>query len=300
MVGSLKETLFCGAAPLWRRDAISGFYTNNFTKRAPVTVTSIPILSVTAELGLSCLQAVEPNHVIDVTASVNCTKPALEHHSSGVTESSPTFISSATLSEHSLTSRSHTSSGADEEKDLRGTEVLTDPKRDAIIDLKPEPGTKLKLRRFARGSKTLHSCLPRGSLPCFLDPLYVDCQSPTDLPLVWYGLPFEKENILKYAKDNDILYTYPAPYSQESEQRYEVDFHITAACVKQHVIERYGTNVQVKAVFKAPMSHIFSFYSNYTAATIDRGGVDEDIRRFKKEFGINDEGWYLAGEWGLS
>ncbi|KAA1472704.1 hypothetical protein DENSPDRAFT_198111 [Dentipellis sp. KUC8613] len=204
-------------------------------------------------LDVAMTSTVSSHHSIAVTTFTANMEPVSETPPT-LAPSSPTLIPSDTLPDHIPISHSQTSDDGDERRNPRETEALMD------LDWKPEPGTKLRVRQCCREDESLD-----------------------DLPLVWYGVPFEKKHILKYAEDNDLLHmTYAGPSRQKSDPQLEVDFPITAAGVKRHVVRRYGAHIRMRVVFKAPMI-----------------SVDKDIQRFKEEFGIESEGWYLDGDWGL-
>ncbi|RPD69089.1 hypothetical protein L226DRAFT_306472 [Lentinus tigrinus ALCF2SS1-7] len=58
---------------------------------------------------------------------------------------------------------------------------------------------KMPLMKFKLGGTLARDMLPAIVLPRPLNPVYVECNDVRDIPTAWYGIPWDKEALIKYA-----------------------------------------------------------------------------------------------------
>lgn len=103
--------------------------------------------------------------------------------------------------------------------------------------------------------------LPCISLPDALNPTLVNRRSSKskDIPVCWCGVPFVRQNVLKYAKSKGIVMS-------SATNRDVIDFPNTWKRVKDRLYEKYKIGMGVKQVAGTNVS-LLAFFSNFSLGT---------------------------------
>ncbi|RPD68288.1 hypothetical protein L226DRAFT_347759 [Lentinus tigrinus ALCF2SS1-7] len=132
--------------------------------------------------------------------------------------------------------------------------------------------------------------LPARILPAQLHPFRVDFEHPKfeDIPLVWFGVPFERDRVFKWA----LRRGWGAKECPEDE---EYDMLCTWRNIVIKFYERYKMHIRTRDVFGAPYGKLLlTFYSNREMATLSARHRDDALKVFKKMGYAEDEPkWYL-------
>ncbi|RPD53080.1 hypothetical protein L227DRAFT_581660 [Lentinus tigrinus ALCF2SS1-6] len=144
--------------------------------------------------------------------------------------------------------------------------------------------------KIIRGGDTVKKMLPARILPPQLHPLRVDSEHPRfeDIPLVWFGVPFERDRVFKWA----LRRGWGAKECPEDE---EYDMLCTWRNIVIKFYERYKMHIRTRDVFGAPYGKLLlTFYSNREMATFTTRHRDDADKVFKKMGYAEDEPkWYL-------
>ncbi|KAI1792293.1 hypothetical protein LXA43DRAFT_1007472 [Ganoderma leucocontextum] len=126
---------------------------------------------------------------------------------------------------------------------------------------------KLRLREFIWGENIIRSVLPRTVIPPWLDPLDVDVDDPTELPLCWYGVPFCPELVFPYSRRIGV-----AVYMTHRNLKLkpgDFDAYGTWPRLVEWFEKRSGLTMHVKSVW-GHSTPILTFWTNHEMASTTR------------------------------
>ncbi len=114
---------------------------------------------------------------------------------------------------------------------------------------------------MSRQSHTVRNMFPRRTVPDEFNPVTVDFKRLSDLPLLWYGVPYDGQKILKYALRRG--------YGKKSHPKDPGPHPLsTWHNFLEKYKERYGMDVGLRKVWGCDR-HVFAFYSNRDMAVLD-------------------------------
>ncbi|PIL23431.1 hypothetical protein GSI_14742 [Ganoderma sinense ZZ0214-1] len=134
--------------------------------------------------------------------------------------------------------------------------------------LQPTPEERARIckeamRDFKRGGDIIRKTLPLTTLPRWLDPLWVDVDDPTRLPLCWYGVPFIPKLVYAYAEHMRLA----SYYTQEVDRFMpgDLDQLRTWANMQDWFEKETGVKLELNLVWgeDGVPDHMLTFWSNH-------------------------------------
>ncbi|KAI1787563.1 hypothetical protein LXA43DRAFT_951054 [Ganoderma leucocontextum] len=125
---------------------------------------------------------------------------------------------------------------------------------------KPPARRKEPMKEFVWGGGLIRKTLPRRVIPRWLDPLYVDVDDPTKLPLCWFGVPFLRKLVYNYAESIGLAsyYTREVLCSKPG----DLDTFQTWANLEVWFQKESGLKLDLNLVWGEP-TPILTFWSNH-------------------------------------
>ncbi|PIL30767.1 hypothetical protein GSI_06935 [Ganoderma sinense ZZ0214-1] len=135
----------------------------------------------------------------------------------------------------------------------------------------------------------LTDLLPNEQLPPWLNPMFTDVASPRLLPRCWFGIPFSRNAMVRYA----INFGLDRPYTN-GPRKGEVDMGRTWVTVCNDFREATGMAIALRDVLDCD-GLILAFFSNWEAKSVTTKMLNQCMWLLR-EMGHDDDDrplWYL-------
>ncbi|RPD55680.1 hypothetical protein L226DRAFT_563559 [Lentinus tigrinus ALCF2SS1-7] len=105
--------------------------------------------------------------------------------------------------------------------------------------------------------------LPAQVLPRPLNPVYIECDDVRDIPTAWYGIPWNKQALIKYAAKRG----WAVPFTKSDNPAYVVpgsyDIVLTWPRLTRHYYAKHGIAMRLRDVWDEPrIGKVITFYNN--------------------------------------
>ncbi|PIL23428.1 hypothetical protein GSI_14739 [Ganoderma sinense ZZ0214-1] len=174
-------------------------------------------------------------------------------------------ISGDSLTPSSDSDRSHSASGQ-----TSSTSGPDDPSVAQVPNPGKPPRRKEPLKDFKWGENLVRKTLPVYTIPNWLNPSYVDVADPTEIPLCWYGVPFDRDLIYPYTERIGL-----ASYYKEQMLRCQpgdLDVFRTWVNMVKWFEKLTGLKLDLNQVWGRP-TPILTFFSNHELPRITKKQV---------------------------